>query len=359
MVNNDSYLEFFSDIASKQMTEKEFFTNSILDSIEKHFSYKKTLINYYTPTGEFLSWRTREGILLDNGHHPFFSLTENNEVRRVIYDDAKRDDLTAFKVIPRLYKSTDIIKKNYSTNKYVKFYKEQFNAYYTLTMAFGINGYIELLFYKSEQEGDFTELECNELKSIYTYLGNGFSTYKKHEQRLIFSELQNEIVQLGSKAYFITDDFLHIMYYNNLAKEYLGDMLGPNIANNLDDYEKNHWLQLLYGKMNDDPIQLRFVSDYEILIHIHQQHYSNNIIDKYYWITIDKARNINISHSSTIFTKTEKQVCELILAGKKYKEISDKLFISYYTAKKHVSNIYKKANVNSRYEFINWYNDHK
>ena len=356
MINGDIYVSFFAEIASRQLIDKEYFTNSLLDSIEKYFGYKNTLIQFYDTNGEFLSWRTRDGIQVNSNEHPFNRLSIDNDIRNIIFNDSLRDNLTYYNVIPRIYKSIELITNNYDDNKYVKFYNKYFNGYYTLTMAFGINGYLELLFFKSKEEGNFTTDEINELKNIYTYLGNGYSTYKKHEQRLIFSELQNKIVQIGSKAYFITDDFLHIMYYNDLAKEYLCDLLGPQTAFGLDDYSKKYWLQLLYETDSLDDIQHKKVKNYDITIHRHDQSYTNNIIDRYYWITIDKHTCVDKSNS--IFTKSEKQVCELILIGKKYNEIAEDLFISYHTAKKHVANIYKKTNVNSRFEFITWYNNH-
>lgn len=49
----------------------------------------------------------------------------------------------------------------------------------------------------------------------------------------------------------------------------------------------------------------------------------------------------------------EKEVIELLLKGKSYKEIMDKLFISMPTVKTHVSNIYNKTNTNSKIELAN------
>jgi DNA-binding CsgD family transcriptional regulator len=48
----------------------------------------------------------------------------------------------------------------------------------------------------------------------------------------------------------------------------------------------------------------------------------------------------------------EKEVLELILEGYTNKEIGEKLFISYTTARTHVSHIFEKTNVNSRMELV-------
>ncbi|MDA3811847.1 MAG: helix-turn-helix transcriptional regulator [Spirochaetaceae bacterium] len=55
--------------------------------------------------------------------------------------------------------------------------------------------------------------------------------------------------------------------------------------------------------------------------------------------------NFNISPRET-------EVLELILKGYSNKEIGDKLFISFTTARTHVSHIFEKTNVNSRMELV-------
>jgi len=52
-------------------------------------------------------------------------------------------------------------------------------------------------------------------------------------------------------------------------------------------------------------------------------------------------------------SKRESEVANLILSGKTNNEIEDKLFISLRTVKFHTGNIYKKALVKSRNQFIN------
>jgi len=51
-------------------------------------------------------------------------------------------------------------------------------------------------------------------------------------------------------------------------------------------------------------------------------------------------------------SKREKDVVLLLIKGFSYKEIADKLFISFKTAEKHVCNIYEKTKVNSRFSLI-------
>lgn len=57
-------------------------------------------------------------------------------------------------------------------------------------------------------------------------------------------------------------------------------------------------------------------------------------------------------------TPREQEVLLLLIKGKKYKEIADKLFISLPTVKTHVSNIYSKTDVRNRIELSNLFKPH-
>lgn len=51
-------------------------------------------------------------------------------------------------------------------------------------------------------------------------------------------------------------------------------------------------------------------------------------------------------------SKREREIAGLILQGLSNQEINDRLFISPHTVKNHIYNLFRKANVNSRTQFI-------
>ncbi len=57
--------------------------------------------------------------------------------------------------------------------------------------------------------------------------------------------------------------------------------------------------------------------------------------------------------SSFNISPRENEVLNLLVKGKSYKEIAEKLFISLPTVKTHVTNIYKKMNIKNKIELIN------
>lgn len=340
------------------MEAKEFFTNELLDSIERHFRLNKIHVIFYDPQGNFLSWRDREGIVLNSRTHFYGKFVDQNPIRKQIYQEAVRDKMTYFSVEPRIYYSTDLITEDYHHSTYVHFLEENFKEHYSATMAFGINAYIEVLFTRSLEEGDFTQEERDLLDKIQVFLANGYKTYKKHEHAKIISSIQKMIIAQGESAYMIVDDFLHIMSYNKKAVMYLQDLLGDSISEHMSYDETNNWLNLIVGmdeeEVNSDAARQRVIKDYVFKIYTHDMHYSNTIIDRYYWITISKKEKekkaTTYACKRSDLTVTEQKVAQLMCQGLTYNAIADELVVSYHTIKKHVQNIYLKCGVKSRYE---------
>lgn len=67
---------------------------------------------------------------------------------------------------------------------------------------------------------------------------------------------------------------------------------------------------------------------------------------------IESGVNFNQIFEKYHISKREGEVIGMILEGKSNREIEKALFISYHTVKNHISNIYSKLKVSSRYELI-------
>ena len=366
MQNKDvNQMDFLLEMSERQISVREFFSNVLLDSIDRNFNWKNVLILCFDKDNNFLSWTDRNGILINFEEHPYRKLAANDVIGHVAYLDACRDGLTYFNVVPRLYKSTDIINPiDYDQAAYVGFIEENFHAHYSVTMALGINAYIQIIFFKHLDEGDFTDEEMEELNKIYVYVANSYKNFKKHEQAKIISNIQNEIISSGEKAYLITDDFNHIMSYNKTALNYLEDILGDSITDQVNNTKPCVWLPFLLGGGEDmittDYVQTRVIKNYIFKIYTYDQSYSHGIIDRYHWITISKNENEIEKPSGHLgiklpLTQAEMRVAELLIEGLTYQAIADKLMISYHTVKNHVQNIYTKCEVKSRFQLCKIY----
>lgn len=360
----DNRMNFFSELSEHQISADEFFNVVLLDSLARNFGLQNVLISYFDTQGNFLSWTHRAGVLADGPDHPYRRVQAEDTVRRVLYQDAVRDHLTYNNVTPRLYRSTDLIPADgYGQSPYVRFLEEQFHAYYSVTMAFGINAYIQVAFFKSREEGDFTPEELAELDKLYVYIANDYKNFKKYEQAKIVANIQSEIILSGEKAYLVTDDFHHIMSCNETARGYLRDILGDDAVNGLKGGATCSWLPFLLGDTADhgeNHVQTRVIRHYVFKIYTYDQRYSNGIVDRYHWITIaprepePPAREPAFAGTGVPLTKTEWKVARLLYKGLTYQAVADELVISYHTVKKHVQNIYAKCGVNTRFQLYKW-----
>ena len=362
----DGRLRFFSELSEHQISADEFFNVVLLDSLARNFGLQNVLISYFDPQGNFLSWTHRNGVLADCEEHPYRRCQPADVVRQTLYREAVQDKLTYNNVTPRLYHSTKLIPpEDYEQSSYVRFLEENFGARYSVTMAFGINAYIQVAFFKSREEGDFTPEELSQLEQIYVYIANDYKNFKKYEQAKIISNIQSEIILSGEKAYLVTDDFMHIMSCNHAAKVCLDDILG-GAADGLDGSRPCSWLPFLLGSElghAENRVQTRVIRDYIFKIYTYDQRYSNGIVDRYHWITIARAEQPAAAgkNSETLpagtgqpLTKAELRVARLLAKGLTYQAVADKPVVSYHTVKKHVQNIYLKCGVNSRFQLYRW-----
>lgn len=68
-----------------------------------------------------------------------------------------------------------------------------------------------------------------------------------------------------------------------------------------------------------------------------------------------KSQTTFIGSSLDVLSKRENEILEMLSIGHLYKEISEKLFISSETVRKHVYHIYEKLHVTNRVEAVNKY----
>ncbi|MDO4485793.1 MAG: helix-turn-helix transcriptional regulator [Bacillota bacterium] len=359
--NVNGQMAFFEEMSERQISAREFFSNVLLDSLYRNFGMDHVLILCFDTANGFLSWTDRNGITIGGKGHPYSEFAGDDIISSIIYKEAVNDRLDYFNVEPRIYKSTELISRDsYDDSAYVRFIEENFDMHYSVTMAFGINAYIRICCFKSLDNGDFTDEEMNEIENIYVYVANSYKNFKKHEQEKIISNIQDEIISSGEKAYLVTDDFMHVMSYNKAALNCLKKIFGPSAEEQLSSTSPCVWLPFLLEGQDESGenltaqkrVQTKVVKGFVFKIYTYDQSYSHGIIDRYHWITISEKEEHKLQaiEGKLNLTHAERRVAELLYQGLTYQAIADELVISYHTVKKHVQNIYNKCGVNSRYQ---------
>lgn len=352
---------FLSKLTEHQLYAREFFNRDLLESIDGAIRFDAVAIYYYDTDGKFLSLLTPDGLEPSSPSNPYTAFAGLDVVRHTAHRDAVHDHLTYFNTVPRLYKSTDIVcSGSYEDSSYTDFIEERFGAHYGVVLAFGMNAYIQLAFYKTLEHGDFTEDEMNTLEQLYIYLSSAYRTFKKFEQSNIIAEIMSKIIGTGERAFFIADDFSHVLSYNELAEDYLDELLGPQALDQMGPEEMCPWLPFLIGTRPGGSRETSYehsIKDFGFKVNVYDRTYSNGIVDRYYWVIVSKRGEQSRPSSDdplSIFTRTEQRVATLLDDGLTYQQIADELIISFHTVKKHVQSIYKKCGVKNRMQFSKW-----
>lgn len=350
-------MQFLREMSDYQTSGHEFFSRVLLESLKRHFDLHHVVIFFFDCENRFLSWKTYDSIDMDGKDHPYHDFQYNDIIRQTIYRNAKRNHQNFNHFEVRGYRSSQLISESYSSSPYVQFIKKYFEGYYSVSYAFGINGYIQISCFKTKSEGDFTEEEIFKLDTIYLDVANAYKNFKKFAHSNILLDILNKIVALDVKAYLIVDSDMNIMKYNDQALEYICDILGPLAVQQIQQENYCQWLPSLLMRKNKSTSNLQVqIKDFEFQIHCYEEQYPCGIIEKFYWISIHKMdlkKEFDDIRLDSL-TPMEQKVASLMYRGMTYRAIAEELVISYHTVKNHVQNIYHKCDVTNRYELYKW-----
>lgn len=354
-LNNNGLIGFLLDMSFRQITEHQLFSKELLTSIHSNLGIGKAAIICFDTDNNFLSWTDAAGTKTAGEEHPYRSFAETDVVGHYVYDKSRRERLTYFNIEPKLYKSTDIIAPvDYEGSSFVRFLEENFGAHYSVTLAFGINAYIQLFIYKTAEEGDFTEAQMDDLRELYRYIAGTYRNFKIHEQTKIVSGLKDLVIEEKGTSFFIADAFEHILAHNAAADKVLGEIFGDEAIDGMAEGRECEWLSFVIKNYNgrDPQDSVRTIKDATFHVHVFQQKYSHGIVDVYYWVTLEQQKNEpdNANFLNNMLTISERKVAGYLLRGMTYKEIAQELVVSYHTVKNHVQNIYSKCGISNRYQ---------
>lgn len=244
-----------------------------------------------------------------------------------------------------------------SNNRVYHSFLSQNSLHYNMSLIFN-NKSEGISLFRAQEKGKFTIREREIAKHLCKIIASHYNLIK--ENRVLKDEvgLFNKSKEHMKFGFMIFDKDLKLVYFNKMAIDYCCDITGKYSLENVLSEIK----EIIFNELNSRELRssslYKSKKSYIFEVSAMNRFEKNNIIDIYYMTNIynenwfKSINRVNISMETYNLTHREKEIVSLVVKGLSNQDIAEKLYISLYTVKVHLKNIYKKLKVNSRTSLI-------
>lgn len=263
-------------------------------------------------------------------------------------------------IIPKSVISiSDIIPyKEYERTDYYRFLNKE-DLYYEIVLNFFYDdGKYSICIFKKKEDGDFTTKERLLLNYLYNIIHSNFTKFLLEKKLKTEKNILKNTIENLPFGLIIFDNNFKAINFNNLAVDYCSNITDEiQLDYIIDKFANMVFFNHSYKKTyNYNSTINKKIKNYSIDIIPKISFNFTEMIEKHYIIYIKEGNENNKKNSQNIselyytynLTKRELEISKLLCDGLNNDEISKELFISIYTVKTHIENIYKKIGVNSR-----------
>lgn len=210
---------------------------------------------------------------------------------------------------------------------------------------------------RPKENGDFSHREIIMLNNINRFVSQSLDAFLNYSITKQKKELLEECTNEMPAGLITLDSSLNVMFANEPAREMCSEIIGSSptvsVRNLVDMIDSQHYIKSL----TPGSCIYFIAQQYKIKVMTIEVHGTYNAVETSYMIYIAKEDRKNLNsylkaRNEFHLTNRELEVVDLILKGLSNKEIADKLFISNYTVKNHIENIFKKMDVTNRTSII-------
>ena len=218
---------------------------------------------------------------------------------------------------------------------------------YYVKVTMGRNRNIWLTLYRRGPDGDFQDSDLELINCMCEILTSSYNAFEFHHSNIeMLGAINNAFDYFGGGI--VTFDRNHgSMSFMGLANDIIHSITGC--------VRKTEALDTLLkqtGTKNGNVVSAIY-RDYKC--YLEEPHALN---DRGYILFFPHAQSSNDIDSIPdfeILTSREKEVAICLASGLSYKDISEDLYISISTVRNHVTNIYRKLNINNQRQLISLY----
>jgi len=219
--------------------------------------------------------------------------------------------------------------------------------------------------FRSKAEGDFTAEEIKIFAYLSDFISQQFQIALLRSANLVTKNIFNTLFEDMKIGAVMLDSHLMVLRANSTAREY-GKEMREMVTKQNENFQKSLYyvaekdaaLQSVISDIGMDLIRSnselsrsRLTHEYRFLsTHFTVENIMGNIENRYLVIITRKSVGANLGIEDLVhaLTTREKEVLDLVINGQDNETIATQLNVSVYTVRTHISNIYKKFNVNSR-----------
>lgn len=375
LLSNKDYenlLNFSYEIGNNFMN----FYEDILELISKYFNYAN--LAFFPESINISSDDDINNVYLTN----FYSINLENKFIREFKEYYYKVSIFQPPNLPKKLLSSTIISID-DIMPYSKFTKTENSQYlnkYNFHYRININLYSEttklgtLCIFKSKEEGNFSKRDFRILEILSSILAPQYKNFLTLSNLIFKQNLLEKCYDSYPDGIIVWDSKQNILEANNNAKDFcceLAENLNPpkdfiygNLIKTNQDLSPLHktirflsWN--LVQNTNNEPVTITvnnhiytIKTSIIITLDIEGNMYTT------YFTCITKAINNETCSLNKIkkhynLTYRELEIIKLIKKGYSNKKISDALYLSNNTVKTHITNIFKKTNVNNRASLLN------
>lgn len=214
---------------------------------------------------------------------------------------------------------------------------------------------------RQHSSGTFSREEIEIANYLSDALGYINEAQKKNQQTIAIAERHRTLNEMSPFGLFFFDSRFELIESNTTglarAAEITGQKRKEDILSQLMPYVKTMHTQLVTNKQKYSALS---VDNYILDLHIirgeqpdgNPFNYSVLYIFNKRWFRNAVLSNGEMIAEELDLTEREKAIFQLLIRGYSNNSIAEELFISSFTVKDHLKNIFKKAGVKSRSELL-------
>ncbi|KAA9032371.1 helix-turn-helix domain-containing protein [Niallia endozanthoxylica] len=244
-------------------------------------------------------------------------------------------------IVLRLEDVTEL--KEYEASDYYKEFMKQHKYYHEMVVTFHsrnqFNGVLGIA--KTKSQGAFTEKDRTIFRTLAPIISNLLHLESAYEEQRKEKEMLEAFADKNHTGLILLDQQYQVIYMNQSAFRMSKE---ASTAKNLDRFIESLFFRAGNNLAGSSVLHLQ---GYTIKVIAHHEPFLSK--ESRFAVIIEKEENQpNVMTVDHQLTKREHEICCYLKKGWTYKQISETLFISVHTVNKHIKNIYRKMDVNSR-----------